>query len=185
MSPVRTLHRVAELCDAINEWTGRAVAWFTLAMVIITFTVVLMRYAFSTGRVWLQDSVTYLHALVFLIGAGYTLKHGGHVRVDIVYRALSARGRAWVDLLGTLLLLIPFAVFLIWIAWDYVAASWALREGARISGGLPWTYLLKSAMIGMAALLLLQALSLLIRNALILAGHPEAAPPPEQPDREL
>ncbi|QKT05013.1 TRAP transporter small permease subunit [Ectothiorhodospiraceae bacterium 2226] len=154
-------------------------------MVLVTFTVVVLRYAFSTGRIWLQDSVTYMHALVFLLGAGYTLKHGGHVRVDIVYRALSQRGRAWVDLLGTLLLLFPVGVFIVWISWEYVAASWSVREGARLSGGLPWTYLLKSAIIAMAALLLVQGVSLLIRNALILAGHPEAAPADEAPDREL
>ncbi|WJW75467.1 TRAP transporter small permease subunit [Thiohalobacter sp. IOR34] len=162
------LSRLADRLDALAEWTGRAVAWLTLAMVLVTFAIVLLRYAFNLGWIALQESVGYLHALVFLLGAAYTLKHEGHVRVDIFYRRLSPRGRALVDLLGTLLLLFPVCGFILWVSWNYVAASWALHEGSREAGGLPGVYLLKSAIPLMAILLLLQGLALALRQLLRL-----------------
>ena len=165
------LSRLAHACDAISEHTGRAISWLTLAMVLLTFAVVVLRYAFNLGWIALQESVTYLHALVFMLGAAYTLKRGGHVRVDIFYQRWGPRARAWVNLLGTLLLLFPVCGFLLWISWEYVAASWALREGSRESGGLPGVYLLKTAIPVMAALMMIQGLSHAIHSALVLAGQ--------------
>lgn len=136
---------------------GRGVAWLMLLMTLLIFAIVLLRYGFSLGWIWLQESVTYLHALVFMVAAAWALQTDDHVRVDIFYRARSERYRHWVDLAGTLLFLVPFSLFLLWIAWDYVAASWAMRESSREPGGLPLVWLLKSLLLVMPALLLLQA----------------------------
>lgn len=170
------LERIAGLIDALSEWTGRLIAWLTLAMVLVTCAVVVLRYAFNLGWIALQESITYLHALVFMLGAAYTLRHDGHVRVDIFYRRLSPRGQAWVDLLGSLLLLLPVCVFMLWISWDYVAASWSLLEGSRDAGGLPLVYLLKSVIPLMVLLLLVQGIGQALRSLLVLLGHPEDAP---------
>lgn len=170
------LPRIARLCDAVSEWTGRGVAWLTLAMVAVTFAVVVLRYLFNVGWIAMQESVTYLHALVFMVGAAYTLKHDGHVRVDIFYRRMPPRGRAAVDLAGTCLLLLPVCVFIFWASWDYVAGSWSLLEGSREAGGLPGVFLLKSVIPLMAGLLAVQGVALALRSLLLLTGHPEFAP---------
>ena len=110
----RYLGRFVVAVDGLNDRIGRGVAWLTLAMVLITFLVVVLRYVFSLGWVWMQESYVWLHGIVFMLGAGYTLLHGGHVRVDIFYRPKSARFKAWVDIGGSLLLLRPFMILFIW-----------------------------------------------------------------------
>ncbi|MFO7593188.1 MAG: TRAP transporter small permease subunit [Pseudomonadota bacterium] len=167
---------IARRLDQLSEWSGRLIAWLTLGMVLVTFAVVVLRYLFDTGWIALQESITYMHALVFMLGAAYTLRHDGHVRVDIFYQKFGPRGRAWVDLLGTLLLLLPVTLFVTWISWDYVATAWELKEGSREAGGLPGVYLLKTAIPLMALLLLLQGISLALRSLLVLLGHEENAP---------
>lgn len=162
------LERLAGLFESINEWLGRGVSWLSLVMVIVTFTVVVLRYAFDLGWIWLQESVTFMHATLFLVGAAYTLKHQGHVRVDIFFRHFSPRVQAWVDLLGSLLLLLPVCLFILFVSWDYVAQSWALQEGSREAGGLDGVYLLKSLILLMALLLVLQGLAIAIRSGLAL-----------------
>lgn len=156
--------------EAISLWTGRVVAWFSLFMVAITFLVVLLRYAFDLGWIAMQESVTYLHAGLFMLGAAYTLRRNGHVRVDIFYQKLSPRGRAWVDLLGTLLLLYPVCAFIAWVGWDYVVDSWDVKEGSREAGGIPGVYLLKTLIIAMPVLVSMQGMAWILRNALFLAG---------------
>ncbi|MEE4174680.1 MAG: TRAP transporter small permease subunit [Xanthomonadales bacterium] len=136
---------------------GHAASWLILVMVLITFLVVLLRYGFNLGWIWLQESVTYLHAAVFMLAAAWTWQEDSHVRVDILYRGRSRRHRAWVNLIGTLLFLAPVCVYLLVIGWDYVAASWSLREGSRQAGGLPLVYLLKSLILALPLLLLIQA----------------------------
>jgi TRAP-type mannitol/chloroaromatic compound transport system permease small subunit len=170
----RPLLVLADRLDALAEWTGRAVAWLTLGIVLITFAVVLLRYAFNLGWIAMQESVLYLHALVFMLGAAYTLKRDGHVRVDIFYRKLSPEGRAWVDLCGALFLLLPMCVFLFWVSGDYVASAWSIREGSRDAGGLPWVYLLKTVIPLMAALLILQGISQVCRSLALLLGEDAA-----------
>lgn len=167
----QVFERLALLFEAINEWLGRMVSWLSLCMVLVTFTVVVLRYAFDLGWIWLQESVTFMHAALFLVGAAYTLKHQGHVRVDIFYRRFSPRVRAWVDLLGSLLLLLPVCLFILASSWDYVVQSWALHEGSREAGGLDGVYLLKSLILGMAVLLVLQGLAMVIRALLQLTSH--------------
>ena len=165
------LDLIARGIDAISEWTGRAVAWLTLGMVLVTFLVVILRYAFNLGWIAMQESVTYMHILVFMVAAAYTLKHDGHVRVDIFYRKLTPRGKAWIDLLGSLVLLLPTCGYILWVSWDYVGASWAVLESSRETGGIPGVFLLKTVILIMAGLLLLQGVAQGIRSLLVLLGH--------------
>jgi len=136
---------------------GRAVSWLTLAMVALTFTIVVLRYGLNQGWIWLQESVIYLHATVFMLAAAWAFQSDKHVRVDIFYRDHSPRHKAWVNLLGTLIFLLPFSIFLFIIGWEYVAASWAAMETSREAGGLPLVYLLKSLILVLPALLLVQS----------------------------
>lgn len=164
------MEKISQYIDQLNEWVGRLTAWLTLAMVIVTFVVVVMRYLFDLGSIALQESITFMHAMVFMLGAAYTLRHEGHVRVDIFYRCFGERGRAWVDLLGVLLLLLPVTLFISWVSWDYVAPSWEQLEGSREAGGLPGVFLLKSVIPLMALLLLLQGVAMGMRALCVIRG---------------
>ena len=168
------------LLDGFSEWTGRLIAWLTLLMVVVTFVVVVMRYVFEQGSIALQESVIYMHSFVFLLGAAYTLKHDGHVRVDIIYRPLGEKGKAWINLFGTLFLLLPVCVFLFWISWEYVATSWELKEGSQEAGGIAYRYLLKSALLAMPAMMILQGVAELLRNLLVLTGKGHLPPAEEE-----
>ena len=154
--------------DAINESVGRMISWLTLFMVAVTFLVVVLRYVFDIGWIAMQESVTYMHAIVFMAGAAFTFKHQGHVRVDILYRSFGSRGQAWVNLLGGLFLLLPTALFIAWISWGYVADSWHVLEGSREAGGLPGVFLLKTLILVMPLLLVLQALAGVLRDLVII-----------------
>lgn len=163
--------RLLAALDALAEWTGRAIAWLTLAMVLVGTAIVVMRYALDLGYIWMQESVSWMHAAVFLLGAGYALRHDEHVRVDVLYRRCSARTRALIDIAGTLLLLLPLCAFLAWKSWPYVALSWELSERSREAGGLPGLYLLKALIPLMALLLALQGLATLLRAWPRLGGR--------------
>ncbi len=152
--------------DTLNKLialSGKAVAWLILAMVLLTFAIVILRYGFNLGWIWLQESVTYLHATVFMIAAAWTLQLDGHVRVDIFYRDRSRKHQALINIAGSIFFLLPFCVFMLIIGWEYVYASWHLFEGSREAGGLPLVYLLKSLILLLPGLLLLQTLSGLAR----------------------
>jgi len=179
------LRTLADLIDGLSDRIGHAIAWLTLGTVIITFVVVVMRYLFQTGSIALQESISYLHAAVFMLGAAYTLRHDGHVRVDIVYRKLSARARAWVDLAGSLLLLLPVCTFILLISLEYVVASWAVLEGSQEASGLNAVFLLKTLIPVMAVLLLLQGCAQLLRSVLLLAGQVQTHTDAAGLDREL
>lgn len=168
---------VVRFVDATNEHVGRAVAWLTLFMVLVQMAVVVLRYVFGVGWVALQESIVYMHGTVFLIAAGYTLLHDGHVRIDIFYRVASERSRAAVDLLGAVFLLLPMTCAVFWIAWPYVMRSWAVFETSPEGSGIPAVFLLKSVILVYAVLLALQGLALALRSAMTLA----AAPPPPRP----
>lgn len=163
-----------------SEWIiaalGRLVAWLGLVMVLLTFVVVLLRYGFAIGSVALQEAIVYLHATLFMLGVAYTLQRDAHVRVDLFYRRLSRRGQAWVDLLGTLVLLVPLCLFVLFSSFGYVSDAWAIREGSREAGGLPWVWLLKTLLLVMPVLVLLQGGAWGVRNALYLAGVTAALP---------
>lgn len=140
-------------------------------MVLATFVVVVLRYFFSLGYIWLQEIAVYLHALVFLLGAAYTLAHDEHVRVDIFYRRMSESMRRRVDLLGTLLFLLPTVAVIAWTTWDYVLRAWVDRESSPQTGGLPYPFvpLLKTAVLVAMALLAVQAVAWLLRAGRIAA----------------
>ncbi len=161
------------MLDRISSMLGKASAWLTLIMVLVTFVVVVMRYAFDAGLIWLQESVVWMHAFVFMVGAAYTLQQEQHVRVDIFYRKMSAKGRAWVDLAGVVVFLLPLCFFLAWKALDYVAVSWKLQEASRESGGLPYPLipLLKSILIVMPVTVGLQGIALLQQCVRTLRGR--------------
>ena len=168
---IRALAAFVRVTDQVNDVIGRGVAWLTLAMVLITFLVVLLRYGFSLGWVAMQESYVWLHGVVFMVGAGYTLLHGGHVRVDLVYATARPRFKAWVDLLGSLFLLLPVIAVVAVNAIPYVAFSWKWLEASREAGGLEGVFLLKSVILVFCLLIGLQGLALAARNALILLGH--------------
>ncbi len=157
---------MSRFLDGVSIKVGHAVSWLTLLMVLVTFVIVVMRYAFGAGLIWLQESLTWMHAAVFMLGAAYTLQQEQHVRVDIFYRKMSDKHRAWVNFLGVLVFIFPMCAFFVYTSIDYVAASWSIREVSRNSGGLPYPFvpLLKSVLIIMPVAVGLQGISLLLRS---------------------
>lgn len=167
---LRTLKTSLSAVEKFTEVTGRFISWATVTMVILVVLVVITRYFLGLGSIALQESVTYLHCLVFMMGFAFTLKHDGHVRVDIFYRGFSPRFKAIVNLIGGLLFLIPFCLLIFFISWDYVLASWVIRETSAENNGLPFIYLLKTLMLLMPATLVLQGIAEIIRSGLVLSG---------------
>ena len=159
----------ADRIDRFTRAIGRAVAWLALAIVVVQFALVLARYAFSFGSIWLTQSVIYFHATLIMLAAAWTLAAGGHVRVDVFYAQASARTRAIVDLIGSLLLLLPFALTLLWLSLPYAARSWAILERSQEVGGVPLVFLLKTLVPLFALLMALQGVAQAIRAAAALA----------------
>ena len=127
-------------------------------MTLLTGLVVFLRYTLGEGSVAMQESITYLHACIFMFGASYALQQGEHVRVDVFYRRFSPTGQAWVNALGTLVFLIPLCIFIFFSSLTYVDNAWAIKETSSNAGGLRYVYLLKSVIPLMAVCLLLQAI---------------------------
>ena len=154
------------LLDRISSAAGRAVSWLTLLMVVGTFVIVLLRYALDSGVVWLQEAVTWMHAMVFMFGAAYTLKRDEHVRVDIFYREMNRQKQALVNLFGIVLFVVPVCLFFVLESYEYVQVSWSIREVSRDSGGLPYPFIpiLKSLLIVMPITVLLQSVSLTLHS---------------------
>ncbi|MDX1554474.1 MAG: TRAP transporter small permease subunit [Xanthomonadales bacterium] len=148
---------VQRLAAGAVRAAGRGVSWLLPVMVGVIFCIVVLRYGMNLGWIWLQELVVYMHSAVFLVATAWAFQADEHVRVDIFYRGKSARHKAWVNLLGTLLLVVPFSVYLLWMGWGYVSASWVVLEGSREAGGLDFVYLLKSLMLLLPALLLVQS----------------------------
>ncbi len=160
------------MIDRISTFLGKAASWLTLFMVLVTFVVVVMRYVFDAGLIWVQESVTWMHAVVFMAGAAYTLQQEDHVRVDVFYRTMGAKKQAWVGAIGVVLFLLPLCAFLAWKSYDFVAISWSIREASRESGGLPYPMvpLLKSVLLLMPAAVALQGISMLLRSIGTIRG---------------
>src|SRR5436305_2192482 len=114
------LTTLADRIDRFNAAVGRAASWCALFIVLAGFAVVLLRYVLGLGSLWLQESILYAHAALFLMAAAWTLKQGGHVRVDVFYADASLRTKAWVDVVGVLLLLLPFCLAILWFSLPYV-----------------------------------------------------------------
>ena len=162
--------RVIGCLDSLAETVGRMVSWLVLLLVLLIGYDVIMRYLFQQGSVALQELEWHLFALLFLFGAAYTQKHDGHVRVDILYRSrlVSGRGRALIDLAGTLLLLIPFCLLVIYSSWPFVESAWQHGESSPDPGGLPLRWLIKATIPAGFALLLLQGLADALKSLLRL-----------------
>ena len=174
--------KLRQCLEDFAEFSGTVIAWLTVTMVLVTFVIVVLRYAFDLGWISMQESVTWMHAAVFMLGAAYTLKRDEHVRVDIFYRRMSDRRKAIVDLLGTLMFLLPMALFLAISSWDYVYTSWIIREASREAGGLPYPFVpvLKSLIPVTAGMLMLQGLANILGAILTLLGRM-----PSDPDRKV
>lgn len=173
---MRALERYVGFADTLNEWVGRVVAWLTLGTVLVCGAVVLLRYAFAYGSICLQELYVWQHAAVFMVGAGYTFLHGGHVRVDIFYAGMSVRRKAWVDLGGTAFFLVPWLGVLVWYGWPYVSLSWRLFEASAQAGGCQGYFLLKSVVVVFAGLVAIQGFALAARGILVLRGREAFAP---------
>jgi TRAP-type mannitol/chloroaromatic compound transport system permease small subunit len=164
--------RVTALADRIDRLTtgiGRAVAWLALVVVLLQFALVVARYLFGLGSIWLSEAVIYGHATLFMLAAAWTLRAGGHVRVDVFYAEASPRTQARIDLIGALLLLLPFALALIWLSLPYVARSWAIHEHSQEASGLPLVFVLKTLIPLFALLMALQGIAQAIRALATLA----------------
>lgn len=164
---VKTLH----IIDRFTRLCGHTLAWLLYAMMLITCAVVLLRYGFSIGTIAMQESVIYLHGLVFMLGAAYALQCDSHVRVDIFYRNYSLRSKALVNLLGTFFFLLPVCLFIIYVSWNYVDSAWSIRETSVETQGIAAVFLLKTLIPLLAVLLLVQAVAEIIRNVLRLSAQ--------------
>lgn len=147
------------------------VAWLLVLLVLMQGLVVLLRYGFSWGSIALQESVTYLHAICFMLGAAFTLQVDRHVRVDVLYRSMSLKQQALVNAVGSVLFLIPICLFMLWTSYDYVLQAWTIKERSADSGGLAIVYLLKTLIPLLAISLLAQALAELGRSILSLTDR--------------
>ena len=164
------MRRLAGVIDALNERIGRAVSWLALLIVLIQFAVVVGRYVFGVGSIWVQELIIYLFGFLFMLAAAYTLRHDGHVRVDIFYREAPPRRKAIVNLVGSIVFLIPICLLILWAAWPYVMQSWAILERSQESSGIPARYLQKTAILVFAVLMALQGLSVAIHSILAIRG---------------
>jgi TRAP-type mannitol/chloroaromatic compound transport system permease small subunit len=164
------MNAFSDRVDTINRTVGSVIRWCALAMVLIQFSLVVLRYVYGVSYVFLGESVLYLHGALFMLGAGYTLLVDGHVRVDIFYARLGTRGRAVIDILGHLCFLIPSMTVLLMYSWPSVRRSWSILEGPISVGGIPASFLLKSLIPAFCVLLIVQAASNLARDVGRLAS---------------
>jgi len=160
---MRLALRLADRIDRLNTQIGRAAAWLVLVIVLLQFALVVARYLFGLGSLWLNETVIYAHATLFLLAGAWTLSVGAHVRVDIFYADASLRAKAVIDLIGALLLLLPFSLVLLWLSWPYVERSWAILEHSQEASGLPLVFALKTLIPLFAVLMALQGLAQAIR----------------------
>lgn len=165
--------RLAATLEVPTRAVGNVVSWCAVAMVVVEFAVVLLRYVFGLGSIALQESVIYLHAATFMLACAAVLAKDGHVRVDVLYSRFGTRARALVDLFGALLFVLPLALVTLDVSWPYVARSWAILEGSRDTSGLPFVYILKSLIPAFAVLVAVQALAMALKALAALAAPKE------------
>jgi TRAP-type mannitol/chloroaromatic compound transport system permease small subunit len=166
------MEKVKSIISALGEYTGNLISYLTILMVLGTLSIVVLRYAFDLGWIFLQEMIVWMHAAIFMIGAAYTYKKNEHVRVDIFYHGLSQRNKAKIDLVGNLIFLMPLSLSIIYFCWDYAANSWAFKEGSREAGGLPYPFvpLLKSIIPLTAILLILESIKQILEKISFLKG---------------
>lgn len=173
---LRGAYRLSCRVDGVVSWIGRTVSWLALALVLMQFTVVVLRYIFSTGSIFMQESLVYLHSALFMLGAAYTLLNEGHVRVDVFYRTASQRKKDLIDVFGTLVFLVPVCVAILVMSSPYVEQAWAVLEGSKETSGIPLVFVLKSLILVFALLMLVQGVAQGVKALCRLAGLEEARP---------
>ena len=163
----------ARYVDTVSEWSGRLVAWLVLLMVLLVSYDVSMRYLFSSGSVAIQELEWHLFSLIFLLGAAYTLRHDDHVRLDLVYKSLylTDRHRAWINLLGSLLILLPFCALITFSSIPFVEQSYTYAETSPDPGGLPYRWILKSMIPAAFVLLFLQGIADCLKHLAVILKH--------------
>jgi TRAP-type mannitol/chloroaromatic compound transport system permease small subunit len=166
------MQRLADILDGVSRVTAGIVRWLALTMVLVQFTIVVGRYVFGVNSIAAQESVLYMHATLFMLGAGYTLLVDKHVRVDVFYAKATAQTRRRIDIFGHVLLLIPSMLVLLYWSWPSVRNSWKILEGPISVGGIEAVFLMKSLIPAFCVLLVLQSLSLLIRLLLLPPAKP-------------
>lgn len=165
------LRKFADLVDRMNDWIGRTVSWAMLPVVLVAFAVVFLRYVAGVGFPWLQEVYIWLHGMAFMAASAWVLKEGGHVRVDLIYRGLGLRARAWIELFGVFVFLMPMTLLMGWWAWPAVHRSWRLMERSSTSDGLQFMYVLKAFVVVFCVTVSLQGLAMAARAVLVLAGR--------------
>lgn len=163
--------KFARSIDGLNEVIGKITAWSALGMVLVQFGIVLVNYLYSEGIIAVQESLTYMHSLLFLGAAGYTLLHNGHVRVDIIYSKMDEKKKAWVNLLGSIIILFPVLIIIGVYAFPFVSQSWQIMEGSIETSGLHIVYLLKSMILLFVVSTFLQGISISLHSILVLRGY--------------
>lgn len=163
------LSQFVSIQNRFQQTLGHLVAWGMFSLVVLAASVVILRYGLDSGSIALQETVLYNHAILFMLGMGYTLQQNKHVRVDVFYAKQSAQKKAWIDLFGSVFFALPVIGFIFWSSWDYVAASWAVHEASAEAGGLAYVYLLKTVILIMAATLGLQVLSVAAESWLTIS----------------
>ena len=177
MDGYRSVLRLTASCLTLfNTVVGRFAAWLVLFMTLMQFVVVIMRYVFAYGSIQMQESIWYMHGILFMLGAGYTLAKEGHVRLDVFYREAKERTKAWINLVGSSVFLLPFCIVNFDFAWSLVRNSWAVREGSTETVGLQYIYLFKTVILIFSVLLVIEGISLAIRSILQLTAPPDESP---------
>lgn len=160
------LRRYVKFVDKANEKIGVGISWLTTIMIVVVCYDVFTRYVLKKSAVAVQEIEWHLFSIIFLVGAAYTLKHDKHVRVDIIYSRLSCKAKAWINLVGTVLFLVPFTILIIWASRNYVTMSFQIREVSSDPGGLPARYILKGCIPFGSGLLFFQGFSLMFKSIL-------------------
>ena len=161
---------LADFADRVIGAVGALTSWLSLFMVLTVFVIVILRYVYGVGFIWMQESVVYMHGFLFMLAAGFTLRQNGHVRVDVFYGAASPARRALVDVVGIYLFLFPVCLVILYASYPYVASSWAVFEKSRETSGIPGVFLLKTALLVLPVLLMAQGFALAARSLATLRG---------------
>ncbi len=160
--------------DGLNGLIGRAVSWLLLPVVLLAFAVVLLRYVAGTGYPWFSEIYTWLNGAVVMLAAAYVLREGGHVRVDLFYKSMSRRNRAWVDLIGVWTLLLPMMGTIFYLSLPIVERSWRMREASATADGLGFLFVVKTCVLVFCVLVSLQGIALAGRCVLTLLGRDDS-----------
>ncbi len=164
------LEKIIIIIENFTKTVGRTVSWLIIIMVLVALSVVILRYFFNIGFVWMQEIYVWFHGIVFLFGASYTLMHDKHVRVDIFYRPISEKKKAFINLIFSILFILPFIFIISKYSIPYILKSWISLERSREAGGLPFLYIYKTSLIFFCFLLFFQTIALIFRCLLVISN---------------